>query len=226
VKERPDPRAALAAAAEGEERFSLVDALGGGRGIVDSVLPGAVFVTAYTVTSGALAPSLWAAVAAGAVAALIRLVRRESLQFALSGFVGIAICAFIAERTGRAEDFFLPGLLINIGYAAAYAVSIVLRWPLLGVIVGPITGEGMAWRRDPVKLRAYQRASWIWVAMFLLRIAVQAPLYFAGAVVALGVARIAMGWPLFLVSLWLSWLVLRKAYGQGRTNPEPGTSRV
>src|SRR5205823_503543 len=106
-------------------------------------------------------------------------------------------------------NFFLPGLLINTAYAAAYTVSILVRWPLLGVVVGPLFGEGMAWRRDPVRRRAYSLASWIWVAMFLMRIAVQLPLYLSKELVALGVARLAMGWPLFLLAIWLSYRLLQ-----------------
>ena len=139
----------------------------------------------------------------------MRLLRRAPLQFVLAGFVGVALAAFIADRTGRAEDFFLPGLLLNAAYAAAYLVSIAIRWPLLGVILGPITGEGMSWRSDPERVRLYSRASWIWVGVFGLRLAVQLPLYLAGAVLALGIAKTAMGLPIFLVAIWLSYLVLR-----------------
>jgi hypothetical protein len=207
--ERRNP---LVAAVQRPDRSSLVAAVGGARGIVDSGLPAVLFVAVYTATSGNMTASVWAAIAAGAVSTVLRLARRETVQFAISGFIGVAIAAFIAQRTGRAENFFLPGLLINLGYAAAYAISILVRWPLLGVILGTLTGEGTAWRRDPAKLRAFSTASWIWVAMFLLRVAVQLPLYLAGALVALGVARLAMGWPLFFVSVWLSWLVLRQIY--------------
>ena len=89
------------------------------------------------------------------------------MQFVLAGFVGVALAAFIADRTGRAEDFFLPGLLLNAAYATAYLVSIAIRWPLLGVILGPMTGEGMSWRKDPERVRLYSRASWIWVGVFV-----------------------------------------------------------
>lgn len=207
--ERPNP---LVAAIGRPDRSSLIAAVGGTRGIIDSGLPAVVFVAVYTATSGNMTASVWAAIAAGAVSTVLRLARRETVQFAISGFIGVAIAAFIAQRTGRAENFFLPGLLINLGYAAAYAISILLRWPLLGVILGTLTGEGTAWRRDPAKVRAFSTASWIWVAMFLVRVGVQLPLYLAGALVALGVARLAMGWPLFFLSIWLSWLVLRQIY--------------
>ena len=140
----------------------------------------------------------------------IRLGRRETLQFALAGFVGVAIAAFIAKQTGRAEDFFLPGLLLNFAYAAAWAISIAVRWPLMGVIVGPLIGEDMSWRKDPDKMRLYSRASWIWVGVFVVRLAVQLPLYFADELVALGVAKTAMGFPIFALAVWLSYLVLRE----------------
>jgi len=179
--------------------------------LVDSGLPAAVFITVYSVAGQQLRPAVVAAVACAAVLMALRLWRREPLQHVLAGFIGVAIAAFLAARTGQAEAFFLPGLLINLAYFAGYLISIAVRWPLLGVLVGLATGEGMAWRQDPRQLRAYTLASWFWVAMFGLRIAVQLPLYLAGQVVALGVARLAMGWPLFLLCLYLSWVVVRRA---------------
>jgi hypothetical protein len=202
----------LAAALEPAGGSSIVEAIGGRRGIIDSGLPTVVFVAVFTATRGNMTASVWAAIVAGAVSTVLRLARRETLQFAISGFIGVAIAAFIAQRTGRAENFFLPGLLINIGYAAAYTISILVRWPLIGVVLGALTGEGTAWRRDPAKLRAFSTVSWIWVAMFLVRVVVQLPLYLSGALVALGVTRLALGWPLFCLAIWLSWLVLRPIY--------------
>ena len=194
---------------EHEEREHFLHALGGRHGIVDSGLPGLAFVIAYTASGQSLNAAIWTAVAVGAVLFVIRVVRRETLQFAIAGFIGVAIAAFIAKQTGRAEDFFLPGLLLNLAYGAAWAISIAVRWPLLGVIVAPLTGEDSSWRKDPEKLRVYSRASWIWVGLFALRLAVQLPLYFADELVALGVAKTAMGFPVFALAAWLSYLVLR-----------------
>jgi Protein of unknown function (DUF3159) len=193
----------------GHDRQDLLTSLGGVQGIADSSLPALAFVIAYTVGGHDIGLAAWIAVGCGALIAAVRTLRREPLRYVLAGFAGVALAAFIADRTGRAEDFFLPGLLLNAAYASAYLVSIAIRWPLLGVIVGPITGEGMSWRRDPERLRLYSRASWIWVGVFTLRLAVQLPLYLAGAVLALGIARTAMGLPIFLVAIWLSYLVLR-----------------
>jgi hypothetical protein len=192
-----------------ERHQDLLASLGGPQGIADSSLPALAFVITYTVGGNEIGLAAWVAVGVGALMAGVRIVRREPLQFVLAGFVGVALAAFIADRTGRAEDFFLPGLLLNAAYASAYLISIVIRWPLLGVILGPITGEGLRWRNDPERVRLYSRASWIWVGVFTLRLAVQLPLYLAGAVLALGIAKTAMGLPIFLVAIWLSYLVLR-----------------
>lgn len=203
-----DPNAA--AVDDPTERWDLLDELGGPQGIADSSLPGLLFVIVYSVTGGELELSAGVAVGLGAVLAVVRRLRGESLKYALTGFIGVAIAALIATRTGRAEDFFLPGLLFNGGYAMAYAVSILIGWPLIGVIVGPLSGQGMRWRDDPSLVRLYSRVSWLWVGMFLLRLGVQLPLYLSGSLLALGIARTAMGLPLFLLCLWLSWVILRR----------------
>jgi len=195
--------------ADRDEAPPLAEAVGGALGIAESVLPSAAFVATYTATGQETEPALIAAVALGAGLAIARVVRGQTMQFAFAGLVGIAISAYVVSRTGRAEDFFLPGLLANAGYALAYAISIAVRWPLLGVVIALASNRGMEWRQDPARVRAYSRASWVWVGLFSLRLAVQLPLYLTGSVVALGATRVAMGVPLFAVGIWLSWLMLR-----------------
>ena len=112
-----------------------------------------------------------------------------------------------------------PGLLVNLGYGLAFLVSILVRWPLLGVFVGLVSGQGMSWRNDPDLARAYARASTLWVGMFALRLVVQVPLYLAGdeQLGWLAGARLVMSWPLFLLVAYVSWLIVRPAY---RANAE------
>lgn len=198
------------------ERALLARAIGGWRGVFDSGAPAAVFVTAYLVSGSNLGLSLWLAIGTGAIVTIWRLVRRESLQQVLAGFAGVAVSAFVASRTGRAEDFFLPGILINLAYGTAFLVSILIRWPLIGVVIGLITGEGVKWRSDVSLRRAYAAASWIWVGVFGLRLLIQVPLYFAELVGPLGVARIILGWPLFLAAAYVTYLVLRPALAAHR----------
>jgi hypothetical protein len=211
----PDPSAQpRSGAAPLTEPPSLTDAVGGPLGIAESALPAALFVGVYTLGGNETTPAAIVAVAVAAVLTIARLIRGQTLQFALSGLAGIALAGFIVSRTGRAEDFFLPGILINVGYAAAYLVSILVRWPLMGIVIASLGGQGMEWRKDPVLLRLYTRVSWVWVALFVLRLAVQLPLYLAGALVALGVAKVAMGIPLFVLGLWLSYLLVRRGTPQ------------
>jgi hypothetical protein len=204
-----ETRDATAAAITGEAPPSLTDAIGGPLGVAESALPAAAFVLTYTVSGQDTRAAVIAAVGLGVVFSILRLLRGQTLQYALAGLGGLALSAYVVSKTGKAEDFFLPGLLANAAYALAYVVSILVRWPLLGVIVSALKGGDMSWRKDPSELRRYSLASWVWVALFSLRLTVQLPLYLAGALTALGVARIAMGIPLFAVGIWLSWLILR-----------------
>ena len=193
---------------------SMMAAAGGPLGIAESTLPAVAFVVAVTASGQDIRLSAIIAVAIAAVFAMARIVRRQTPVYALSGVIGVAIAGWIASRTGKAENFFLPGLLMNAAYAGAFLISILVRWPLVGVIFSGLSQSGAAWRTDPVRLKAFSRASWIFVVLFLLRIAVQLPLYLADALVALGTARVAMGLPLFIVGLWLTWLVLRGTEGR------------
>ncbi len=193
-----------------DQQRNLLDELGGPQGVADSSIPGLLFVAVYSISAGELKLAAISAVALGALIALIRLARGESAKYALGGFIGVAIAGFIATRTGRAEDFFLPGLLFNAGYAIAYAVSIMVGWPLVGLLVGPLTGEGMSWRQDPEKVRLFNRTSWLWVGVFVTRLLVQLPLYLSGALLALGIAKTAMGLPIFALALWLTYLILKR----------------
>lgn len=187
---------------------TLADAVGGWRGMIETSLPPAAFVLAYVISDNEVAVSAAVAVAIAVALSIARFARRETPQFALSGLFGIAIAAFFATKTGKAENFYLPGLLFNTGYASAFLISILVRWPLVGVVAAQLQGDRQ-WREDPERMAAYTKASWLWVFVFLFRIAVQLPLYLAHAVVALGIARTAMGVPLLALGLWLTWRIVR-----------------
>jgi len=167
------------------ERLMLDRAIGGWRGIIDSAVPTVVFLMVFVISGNELTPALISALAAGAVIAVWRVVRRERLQQIAAGFVGVGIAAGFAHFTDRAENFFLPGLLVNAAYGSALFISVLIGWPLIGVALGYLTGDGTAWREDTQLRRLYAAATWIWVGLFTLRLTVQVPLYFAGA---LGVA--------------------------------------
>lgn len=193
-----------------ESSLNLTEAMGGPLGMAETALPAAVFAIVYAVGGTGINPAAIAAVGVALVLALARLVRRQSPRHALTGLVGVAFAAFIAAKSGRAENFFLPGLLANAAYASAFLISIAVRRPLVGELVSRMDGEGQGWRQDPERFRTFARASWMWAGVFLLRLLVQLPLYLAGAVLALGVAKTAMGLPLFALALWVTWRTTRR----------------
>ncbi|MCW3840006.1 DUF3159 domain-containing protein [Micromonospora yasonensis] len=192
---------------------SLADVLGGRRGAVDATVPPVAFAVGWLVAG------LWggvvAAVAAGAAVAGWRLRRGDRPRSVLIGLLAVCVAALIALRTGRATDFFLLQLASNAASGLAWAVSIVIRWPLLGVVVGAALGQRGRWRRDPALLRAYARASWVWAATYLLRLAVFVPLWLGGQVLSLVVARVVLTWPLVAAALAVSWLVIRRSLPPG-----------
>ena len=193
-----------------EDKDKVLNALGGKKGLIDSGLPSLVFLIVFNLSGKNIASAIYAAIGLSIVLTFIRIVKRETVQHAFSGLIGVGVCAFIARRSGNAADFYLPGLWINAGYALLYALTNLFKWPLLGVVLGPILGENLLWRKDPARLKAYTKAGWLWVGMFVARLIVQYPLYKSGNVNLLGTARLLMGYPLFILTAWGTWLILRK----------------
>lgn len=185
--------------------------MGGRRGALESALPSVIFVVVYLVSGSSLTWALGASLASAGVLAAIRLARREKPVRVLGGLVAVLFAAIVAARTGNAADYFLPSLLANLASALIWALSILGRWPLLGVTVGFAIGQKTAWRQDPELMRAYGRASWIWVASFLLRVAINTPLYLTDNLVGLGISRVLLGWPLVIGVLASSWWVVRRS---------------
>ena len=194
---------------------TLLEQMGGVAGIVASSIPVAVFVVVNIL--GSLQPALISALVAGVLIAVWRIVRRQPLQPAVSGLFGVGVAAFIAYRTGEARGFYLPGLIYSAALASAFLVSVLVRWPLAGVVWHGINGDGQSWRRDPRLLRAYTFASLLWTLVFAARLVVQGLLYQADQATWLGIARLAMGYPLVGVALVGTVWAVRRA----RRAPHP-----
>lgn len=279
IEARPGPEQPAGAAAPRGlaavtgDRFSPLAAVGGVRGLVESVAPGVVFVVLFVILQDLMVP-LIASVAVAVAATVVRLVQRTPLTTALGGLLGVLIGAVWAWRTGDAENVFVWALWTNAAYLVAMLASILVRWPVVGLFVealaagltpdqvrrnmeetqaaqeppsdgvvaaadgGPATAAPATaghdgdtptqpapgtddepgpfaaltvWRHDPAKMRAYTIATWLWVAMFAIRLAVKTPLYFAGTVAWLGTFHLVLGVPLFALVLFGCWIVIRPA---------------
>ncbi|HEX6359457.1 DUF3159 domain-containing protein [Actinophytocola sp.] len=194
----------------------LGELLGGRRGALDASVPPAVFVVAWLVTGRSIGWAAAAAITAGVGVGVWRLARGRRVTASVASVAAVSLAAFVAIRTGRAEDFFLIQLLSNVASALAWALSILIRWPLLGVVAGVVLGQKTKWRRDPDLVRAYGNASWVWVlGQYTVRVVVFGLLWWSGWVVALGVARVALSWPLVAATLAASAVVLRESLPEG-----------
>ncbi|MXS73387.1 hypothetical protein CSIV_10920 [Microbacterium sp. CSI-V] len=190
-------------------------AMGGWRGILESVLPSLAFVVLFTVTidpetrQGNLPLSLGVSVGLALVFTIARLLAKSPPSAAIGGLVATAAAALLTLFTGRGQDNFVFGFFTNGAYGAAFLVSVLVGWPLIGLIAGYLLGEGTSWRADKRRRRVFTWLSLGWAALFFARLAVQLPLYFAGDVTALGTLKIIMGLPLFAPMVAVTWLAVR-----------------
>lgn len=196
----------------GGEDFSLSDAVGGPRGVAESLLPGVIFVATYVATG-----DLWWTIGLSAGVSILfvalRLVQRTPVTQAFAGFLGVLIGILWAASSGKAENYYAWGLLTNLTYGVILLLSIAVRQPAAAWAVQFLWGLPAGWKRAPQFRVLYQRCVWvtaIWAAVFIIRLSVQSPLYFSGAVASLGVAKLVLGLPLFALAVWSTWVLLRE----------------
>lgn len=192
--------------------------IGGVRGILEAVLPSLVFVVTYTLTyspatdEANLPLSLGLSVGLAVIFTVVRLAKRSTASSAIGGLIGTLLAAALALFTGRGEDNYVLGFFTNGAYGAAFLISVLVGWPLIGLIAGFLTNVGTTWRADRRKRRIAAWLSLLWAALFFLRLSVQLPLYYAGNVIALGYVKLGMGIPLFAPALVVTYLVARSVF--------------
>lgn len=206
-------KAGLDPAAEASAGHVVWSAMGGWRGVAESVVPSLAFVVLFTVTQDLLV-SLGVSVGLAAIFTVVRIVQRSTLSAALGGLVATGAAAALALWTGRGQDNFVPGLITNATYGTALLISAVIGWSLIGLAAGFLMGEGTAWRADKRKRRVFFWLAIAWSALFFLRLGVQLPFYLAGDVTTLGTLKLVMGLPLFAPLVAVTWLTVRALYGR------------
>ncbi len=188
---------------------TLLEQMGGVSGLAYSAVPIIVFVIVNSLSS--MVPAIWAAIGVSLIIAVARIIRKEPLQPAISGVLGVAVCSFIAYRTGDAKGFFLLGIWTSLVYGGAFLVSVLVRWPLVGVAWSALNGLGFSWRHQRKALTAYDLATLAWIVVFGAKFVVQHWLYAADETGWLAFARIVMGYPLTGIALLVTVWAIRRA---------------
>jgi hypothetical protein len=173
--------------------------------MLESGLPSIIFVIAFASTESNLRVSVYSALAAGLVLTVIRLVQKQKLTQVIAGLIGLAFSAWLATKSGKSENFFLPGILTNVAYGAACIISIAINKPLLGYVIESLKGSANNWTTNQYLMRKYRALTFLWTAVFAIRVLVMAPLYFANNTVALGFFKLALGWPLFALAAYATY---------------------
>ncbi|MEN9992867.1 MAG: hypothetical protein RLY83_437 [Actinomycetota bacterium] len=197
----------------------LLATLGGPIGILESLIPGTVYVTLFGFTLNVLLSAVVAGVTS-LLFAVLQILRKRPLTQVIAGVVGLGISVYLPLRDGlsntHAADYFVPGLLTNLGYAAAFGISILVRHPLAAIALSFLSENAKSWKSDKA---VYRRFFWItimWLAMFLVRLVIEVPLYLANQVAALGVAKLVLGTPFYALIIWFSWLMARVTLSKGK----------
>jgi hypothetical protein len=206
-------------------RAQMSRAMGGRRGMVEAAVPTITFTFSYIATKE-IALAIGLSLTFAVVMLVVRLVQRTTVQYVLNALFGIGVgCFFVwlggrngGDESDQALAYFLPGLLYNSGYAVVMVLSIMARWPVVGMLVGAVADDPLAWRKDAQIVRLCSHLTWMLVLPCVLRVLVQVPIYLGGRaaddadpyVTALGIARVAMGWPLQVAALGaMVWLLAR-----------------
>lgn len=201
---------------------ALLGQMGGVSGLIYSALPVAVLVPVNTAFG--LLPAISAALAVAAAILVWRLVRKDSVQPAVAGFAGVGISALIAWWMGESKGYFLLGIWTSLFWAVVFTLSVLVRRPAVGYVWSWINGHDRAWRKSRRAVLAFDLATLTWVLVFGARFAVQHHLYDADKTGWLGVARIAMGWPLAAVGALVTYLAIRAAQRALHAAAQPGTA--
>ncbi|MFJ7214966.1 DUF3159 domain-containing protein [Amycolatopsis sp. NPDC098790] len=194
-----------------DKSLSLFGAVGGWRTVAESVASRVVFLVAYLVTGQVWTAAL-IAVGGVAVLAAVRMATDRRFWSAAIGLVVVGASALLAGSTGQAINFYLPAVLIQAAQGAVFLLSMVVRWPLVGVVVGAVRRDRSGWRHDPRQRRRYQLCTAVFVLKCGIATAVQMPLYTAGQTTALGIAATLLGGaPAAGACLYACWRILREA---------------
>ena len=189
---------------------SLLASVGGIQGVIETTLPGFLYVLSYAIFKN-LYLSIGLVVSSVVLLTIRHILKKRPLSQLLGSLIGVGLAVFMTLRPGgEAKDYYVQGLVTNAIYGSVLLLSVLVRFPVIGLLVGFLTNQGISWRKDKRKLRFFDFVTLLWVGLFSIRLLVEVPLFLAGDVVTLGFVKVVLGLPFYLTMIWISWLLLRK----------------
>jgi hypothetical protein len=188
---------------------SLLATVGGRLGLVESLVPSTLFMITWVIWRNPQL-SIGLAVLPVILFGVYRLAKRSSLMQVLFGGAVAGLSAWMALSSGSTREYFIPGFITNLAYLVPLLISVLIRWPIVGLLLGFLIGEGTSWRKNPRELKIFTAATLVLTAVFAIRLAIEVPLYLLNEIAALAVTKIILGYPLYAIALWTAWLLVRR----------------
>jgi hypothetical protein len=188
---------------------SLLATVGGRLGLVESLVPSTLFMITWVIWRNPEL-SIGLAVLPVIVFGVYRLAKRSSLMQVLFGGAVAGLSAWMALSSGSTREYFIPGFITNVAYLVPLLLSVLIRWPIVGLLLGFLIGEGTSWRKNPRQLKIFSAATLVLTAVFAIRLAIEVPLFLLNEIAALAVTKIILGFPLYAIALWTAWLLVRR----------------
>jgi len=186
----------------GEEFRTVV--FGGRSNLFDSILPPLIFVLVNALFGFDYA--IWGALALALAITAFRLLKRQPLRYAFGGVGGVALAMVIARLLGRAEGYFLPGIVTGGATVVVCVLSILARRPLVAWTSFIARRWPLEWYWHPRVRPAYSEVTWFWAIFFAVRLLLQLSLFQNAAAGLLAVINLVSGWPATVVLLVVSYL--------------------
>ncbi|MDE2592043.1 MAG: DUF3159 domain-containing protein [Actinomycetales bacterium] len=192
---------------------SLLATVGGRLGLIESLLPSTLFMITWVIWRNPQV-SIGLAILPVLFFGVYRLAKRGSLMQVLFGGAVAGLSAWMALSSGSTREYFIPGFITNLAYLIPLLISVLVRWPVVGLLLGFLIGEGTSWRKKPREMKLFTAATLVLTSVFAIRLAVEVPLYLANEIAALAVTKIVLGYPLYAIALWTAWLLVRRVISE------------
>lgn len=184
------------------EEFRSV--MGNRGGYADSLIPLIIFVILNALLSFEVA--LWGALGVALIIAVYRLIKGQSILYALGGIGGVIVAVLVARFVGGSEGYFLPSIITGIFTAVLCFLSVLARRPLVAYTSYLTRRWQIHWYWHPQVRPAYSEVTLVWGIFFSLRTLLQFYFFQLGMTAALGLAQLILGWPAIILLLIFSYL--------------------